>query len=277
MKKTLVKIISSSIIASLLIIPMLSVKAEDGDANDSERVNTPTPTLWQIQEREREGAKDRAEQLREMEKQRIEQVREMEKNRLENRAEIMGIRLDRPLLRASTTEKRLENRENNIERIRERIASTTGTTSTSSIKRMENLDKRFEKQVEQMGKVKERLLEKEMKVTEVLGKIADKIQERIDILTGKGLNMAAANAKLGEAATKLEAITVEGDNLATLIETEITEANKETLFTSIKASQDKIRTLAKETHALLVETIKEITKVLPAKTKTSTTTATSTN
>jgi len=55
-------------------------------------------------------------------------------------------RLERPLLRASSTEKRLENRENNIERIRERIASTTlATTSTSSVRRMENLDRRLEK------------------------------------------------------------------------------------------------------------------------------------
>jgi HPt (histidine-containing phosphotransfer) domain-containing protein len=233
MKKTLSKIIGSSIIASLLIVPMVSVRAEL-DKENWEGRNIPTPTLFQIKEGEREVVK----------------------NRLENRAEIMKIRIERPLLKASTTEKRLENRENNIERIRERIASTTASTS---VKRMENLDKRFEKQVEMMGKVKERLLEKEMKVTEVLGKIADKIQERIDILTGKGLDMTAANTKLSEAAVKLEAITVEGDNLATLIETEITDTNKETLFTSIKASQDKIKTLAKETHALLVEAVKGMT------------------
>ena len=234
MKKTLSKIIGSSIIASLLIVPMLSVKAE---AEKGDR-----------------GPK------------------------LENRLENKGVRVENIMVRASTTEKRLENRENNIDRIRARIASTTASTTASSTKRLEKLENRLEKQQEQMEKAKERFLEKEMKVTEVLGKIADKIQERIDILTGKGLDMTAANTKLGEAAVKLEAITVEGDNLATLIETEITDTNKETLFVSIKASQDKIRTLAKETHALLVDTIKEITKVLPAKPiKTATTTATSTN
>jgi len=184
-------------------------------------------------------------------------------------------RVENRIERASTTERRLENRENNIERIRARIASTTlATTSTSTIRRMENLENRLAKQQEQMGKVKERLLEKELKIADVLGKIADKIQARITILEGKGLNMTAAKAKLAEAAAKLEEMTVEGNNLATLIGTEITEANKDTLFVEIKASQDKIKTLARTTHALLVDTIKEITKVLPAKTATSTATTT---
>jgi hypothetical protein len=248
MKKTLSKIIGSSIIASLLIVPMLSVRAEDDDSSDDA-----TPK-W--------------EQIREAEKDRLERVREAEKDRLEALREK---RIEVSLLRASTTEKRLENRENNIERIRERIASTTlATTSTSTVKRLEKLDKRFDKQVEQMGKVKERLLNKELKVTEVLGKIASKIQERINILAGKGLDMTAAKAKLALASSKLQDITAEQDALATLIKTEITDANKDTLFVSIKASQDKIRTLAKEMHALLVDTIKEITKVLPTKTATTT-------
>jgi hypothetical protein len=280
MKKTLVKIIGSSVIASLLIVPILSVRADDDSSDDT------SPRQEQIRETE----KNRLEQIREIEKDRLEQVREQEKERLEalkenrasttlnreerveNRGEIMGIRIERPLLRASSTEKRLENRENNIERIREKMASTTASTSA---KRIENLDKRFDKQVEQIGKVRERLLEKELKVTEVLGKIASKIQERITILAGKSLDMTAAKAKLAMASTKIEEITVEGDNLATLINTEITEANKDTLFVQIRASQDKIKDLAFTTHALLVDTIKEITKVLPVKTATST--ATSTN
>lgn len=186
-------------------------------------------------------------------------------------------RVENRIERASTTERRLENRENNIERIRSRIASTSlATTSTSTVKRLENLDKRLEKQQEQMAKVKERLLGKELKIADVLGKIASKIQERITILEGKGLNMTDAKTKLALASAKLEEMTVEQSNLATLIGTEITEANKDTLFVSIKASQDKIRTLAKENHALLVDTIKEITKVLPRNGR-ATTTATSTN
>lgn len=193
--------------------------------------------------------------------------------RMENREQ----RIEGIMQRASTTERRLENRENNIERIRERIASTTASTSA---KRMENLDKRLEKQQEQMEKVKERLQEKEIKVTDVLGKIASKIQERINILAAKGLDMMSAKAKLALAAAKIEELTAEVANLATLIETEITTENQVAIFTSIKTSQVEIRTLAKETHALLVDTIKEINKVLPRNgkaTTTATSTATSTN
>jgi len=246
MKKILSQIIGSSIIASLLFVPMLSVRAEVETKGNKV---PPPPRIGKIVKAT------------------------STEDRIENRAVRMENRIERPLLRASTTEKRLENRENNIERIRARIASTTASTS---VKRLENMDKRFEKQRGQMAKVKERLLEKEMKVTESLGKIASKIQERITILAGKSLDMTAAKAKLAQASAKIEAITVEGDNLATLINTEITEANKDTLFVSVKASQDKIRTLAKETHALLVDTIKEINKVLPRNNKANTT-ATSTN
>jgi hypothetical protein len=116
-----------------------------------------------------------------------------------------------------------------------------------------------------MKQVKERLLEKELKVLEVLGEIASKIQERIAILAAKGLDMTVAKAKLAEASIKIEEITAEGQSLALLIETEITEANKDQLFSDIKTSQGKIRSLAQATHGLLVDTIKEITKVLPAK------------
>jgi len=276
MKKTLAKIIGSSIIASLLIVPMLSVRAEV-ETEQGNRV-PPPPPIWK---NVRASSTEQRQQNIEAEKQRMEQIREQEKNRLEalkdnrasstlnreqrveNRGEIMGIRIERPLLRASSTEKRLENRENNIERIRDRIASTTASTTASSTKRLEKLDNRLAKQQEQMGKVKDRLINKELKVTEVLGKIASKIEERINILTGKGLDMTAAKAKLAEASAKIESITVEGDNLATLINTEITDTNKDTLFVQVKASQDKIQALAKETHALLVDTVKEITKVLP--------------
>jgi hypothetical protein len=199
---------------------------------------------------------------------------------LEMRVENREQRIEGIMQRASTTERRLENRENNIERIRERIASTIASTTASSTKRLEKLDNRLQKQQEQMGKVRERLVEKELKVTDVLGKIASKIQARIDILVTKGLDMTAAKAKLALAATKIEEMTAEVTNLTTLIETEVTTENQATLFTSIRASQDKIKVLAKETHALLVDTVKEITKVLPKNgraTSTASTTATSTN
>ena len=185
-------------------------------------------------------------------------------------------RIESRFERASTTETRLENRENNIERIRERLSSTTASTS---IKRVEKLNERLTKQVEQMEKVRERLLNKELKVTDVLGKIASKIQARITILEGKALDMTAAKAKLAEASVKIEDLTAKGEALATLIETEITEANSTQLFQDIKAAQTEIRTLARAAHALLVDTIKEITKVLPQKEKNdkASSTATSTN
>lgn len=191
-------------------------------------------------------------------------------NRIENR-------IENQIERASTTQSKLENRENNIERIRARIASTTlATTSTSSVRRMEKLDNRLEKQQEQMEKAKERLLNKELKITEVLNKIAEKIQARINILETRGLNMTGAKSKLGEANAKLEEITTEEENLANLLKTEITEENQVKLFQDIRASQIKIRTLARTTHALLVDTIKEINKVLP-KNGRATSTATTTD
>jgi hypothetical protein len=187
-------------------------------------------------------------------------------DRLENREQ----RINQIINRASTTERRLENRENNIERIRERIASTTA----SSTNRLEKLDDRLQKQEEQMGKVKDRLLNKELKITDVLGKIASKIQARITILEGKNLNMTAAKAKLALAAGKIEEMTVETATLTDLLETEINIENQTALLSSVKIAQEKIRGLAKEVHALLVDTVKEITKVLPAKTATTTATTT---
>jgi len=171
---------------------------------------------------------------------------------------------------------RIQNRQNNIERIKDRITSTSlATTSTSTLKRLDNLDNRLQKQKEQMVQAKDRLLNKEIKIAEILGKIADKIQARIDILIEKGLDLTAAEAKLAEADAKIQELIKAGDDLAVLIATEITEDNKDSLFTDIKSAQKKIRDLAFDAHRLLVDTIKEITKVLPN--RPATTTATTTN
>jgi len=159
-------------------------------------------------------------------------------------------------------EVRLENRGERIEWIKKELASTTASTSE---KKIEKLNNKLEKQREKMGEARERLLDKELQVTDVLGKIADKIGDRINISENRGLDMTAAKTKLAEASVKIEEITIEGQTLADLIKTEITETNKDTLFASVKTSQNKIRTLAKATHALLVDTVKEITKVLPKK------------
>jgi len=184
-----------------------------------------------------------------------------------DRLENQGVRMENRIDRASTTEKMLENRANNIERIQNRIASTTASTSA---KRIERLNERLQKQEEMMTKVKERLLKKELKVTEILSKISGKIAERINILDERGLDMTASLTKLAEADAKIDELNAEADKLATLIETEITEENQAQLFQDIKSAQDDIRVLARTAHALLVDTIKEIAKVLPAKTATST-------
>ncbi len=190
---------------------------------------------------------------------------------LENR----GVRIDLKIDRASTTEKRLENRQNNIERIMAKIASSTASTTASTTKKLDKLNDRLQKQQDQMAKVKDRLVNKELKITDVLGQIASKIQARITILEGNGLDLTAAKAKLADASVSIETMTVEENNLATLVNTEITDANQTQLFTDIKTEQDKIRTLARTTQALLVDTVKEIAKVLPAKSH-ATSTATST-
>jgi len=167
---------------------------------------------------------------------------------------------------------KLENRVDNIERIRTKLASTTASTS---IKKIGELGDRLEKQKEQLNKLKDRLVNKELKVISVLKQISDKITARITILEGKSLNMTAAKAKLAEATTKITEMTDLADQLTTLIETTITEVNGDQLFANIKTIQGEIKTMAKETKALLIETVKEITKVLPAKTATTTASSTS--
>ena len=126
-----------------------------------------------------------------------------------------------------------------------------------------------------MEKVKDKLLNQELKVIEVLGKIAGKIQSRIAILEGKGLNMTAAKAKLVEANAKISEATAEADVLSGLLTSTSTATTTSQTFTEIKTAQNNIKVLAKAAHALLVDTIKEITKVLPANGR-ATTTATST-
>lgn len=231
-----INIIISGVVVLTIMIPSLSFVMAD----DSLETNTKTKS---------QGKEIRLDNL-------VGKI-EFKQNKVENRA--------------SSTENRLENRERNIERIREGLASSTASTSA---KRIEKLNDRLDKQREQMGKVQERLLDKELKVVEVLEKIITKIEDRINISENRGLNMVMANTKLVEANAKMSELITEGQSLADLAKTEITDTNKDTLFISIKTSQNKIRTLAKATHALLVDTIKEITKVLPQRNSTTTTTST---
>lgn len=234
--KTFKKIFGMGIILSILLVPILFLEAEDNLASSTRRNS------------------DREVRISPL---------------LKASATIM--RLEE---RASTTLNRLENRQNIIDRIRAKLASTTASTSP---KRIESLNNRLEKQMEKISEVKDRLLNREIKVTEVLGKISDKISERIDILGEKGFNVTAAKTKLAEAVAKIAEITAKADTLSTLIETEITEANQAQLFADIKTIQVTIRSLVKEAKGLLIDTIKEITKILPAKPeKSATSTATTT-
>jgi hypothetical protein len=241
MKKILLKIIGSSLVIILLAVPMMSVKAQKGE-NKASPMERPTKSLL------------------------------LKDNNTEDGLSNLGQRVDNKLERASSTENRLENRQNIINKIREKIASST-TASTS--KRVEKLNSRIQNQEEQMLKVKDRLQNKELKITDSLIKIADKIQTRISVLEDRGLDMTSAKAQLALANAKITNITNESSNLATLIGTTITEANQTQLFTDIKAYQDKIKALVFEVHGLLVKTVKEITIVLPRNDK-ATTTATST-
>lgn len=193
--------------------------------------------------------------------------------KLENNLEKKEVRIEKKTERNDKIINGFEKRQDNIDRLKQRLASTTASTSE---KKVGKLSEKIEKRKEQMSKIQERLINKELKVTEILNKIADKISERIIILEGKKLDMIPAKAKLAEADAKIEAITKEIDNLTALVKTEITDTTKDQLFTDIRTSQDKIKVLAKEAKALLVDTIKEITKVLPKNGK-ATTTATSTN
>jgi hypothetical protein len=206
MKK--IKIISSTILLLLIIIPILSVQAE---VKGNKRATTTRPTMS-----------------------------------------------------ATSTLLRLENRENNIERIRDRIASSTASTSE---KKLNKLNDQINKQTEQREKMKERILNKELKVIDVLEKISSKIRERIIILQEQGLNTIASRAKLTEANNKIGELTNEANKISTMLVITITETNSEQISQSITDSQKIIKTLAKETYNLLRDTIKEMKKVLPKKTK----------
>jgi DNA repair exonuclease SbcCD ATPase subunit len=258
MKKIFFRVIGPSMIALLLIVPVLSVRAETEDTNTSEATQIKTEqareSAKQVMEQARESEKQRLEQIRESEKQRLEQIRENEKNKLENRVENLSNKFDNRFIISSTTKDRLENRENNIERIKARLASTTASTSA---KRVEKLNDRLQKQEEQMAKAKDRLLNRELKIADTLGKIASKIQDRIKILATNGVDVTVVQTKLDEATVKIENLIAETARLATLIQTPVTDANADQLEQGITASQKNVRGLANIIKNLLLETVKE--------------------
>jgi len=165
-------------------------------------------------------------------------------------------------IRAEQVQLRLEEKESRLNQIRSRIAS-------SSINRTgEKLDKTLAKQEEKIIQARKRLANTEIQVIDVLSKIFGKINERISILENKGLDMTQAKLKLTETEEKIDEINTEAGTLADLVLTEITEENQAQILSEIKTKQDTIRTMARATHALLVDIIKEITKVLPNQTPT---------
>lgn len=160
---------------------------------------------------------------------------------------------------------RIENQENNIERIRINIDNATATE-----KKEERLNNRFENQQRLMVQAKERILNQEIKLIDVLEKIFNKINERINIIEDRGINMSLAKTKLNEANTKIEKTIAKADELSTLLNTEITDLNKEQIFIDIQNKRKEIKDLAREAHTLLVETVKTIAQNLGNKTATST-------
>jgi len=240
MKKILSKIIGTGVIFVLFLVPVLVLKAENNTATE------PVHTVEQVREKEQA----RLEQIKEIEKARLEQIREKEKERLQY-----------SLGKASSTVKNLENREDNLEQIRKRIE----LTAASSTRKLEKLNNQFKNQNEQMEKVRERLLEKELKVIEVLRKISDKIIERISIIEATGKDLTKAKEILTAANNKIVLILAETDKLTVKLETEITEENKDSLFQEIRTIQNQIRIFAKDIHSNLILVVKEIGKVLSAK------------
>ena len=272
MKKIFIKTIGGSIIASLLIIPMISVKAlAVGTAN------APVPASFEKLKHAEEARiqqikKDtemKLQTLKAAEEARLKQIRASTTLKvLEKRATSTGVRVDNKIIHTSSTVNKLENRENNIEKVLARIASTTASTTA---KKVERLNAQLEKQREQMAQVKDRLMRKEGTVAATLEKLAKKISDRINIIAGRGLDMTVASAKLAEANSTIAEISVEAGKIATAVQTTITDANKVQIFQDVKASQDKIRELANGAKSLLTDTIKEINNVLTASARASST------
>jgi hypothetical protein len=238
------KILSTIIVTSILIVPVFFINAQGN--KQAPILENLKPMLINNQTKLATGTQTRLE------------VRSTNMEQVQGRI-------------ASTTERvenRLEMRNTNMEQVKARIASTT--------QRMENrvasTSDRLAKKNQKLNEVKERLLNREFKFITVLEQIADKIQTRIDILTERGLDMAKAQAKLDLALENIIAATNKASDITTELETEITMENKAETFAMIKSSHDEIRIMAKETHGLLVETVKEITKVLPAQNRTATST-----
>lgn len=231
------KILLTSVVLTLLLVPVLFINAQGRRASSTEATA------------------------------RIE-------NR-EARAASTTIRMENREARAASTTMRIENRQARMasttlrmEEMRARMASTTLRKEN----RMASTSERLVRRVEKMNEVRERLANKEFKVISVLEQIAGKIQSRIDTLKGKGLNMSEAEAKLALATENIAKMTTKAAEIATDLETEITEENMQNLGQTIRSAQEIIRDMAKETHGLLKDTIKEITKVLPTQNKTASST-----
>ncbi len=249
MKK--INIISYLILTSLLLPSLTLIQANN---NSTETNKKEAEIKLETQVKVNEATKTRLEnQLN---------VR-AEENGLETRNKEINAIQERLDVRAKQVKERLMEREGELNEIRARIAS-------SSIKMEEKVNERLAKQREQMVQVRTRLINKEIQVISVLGKIFGKINERISILENQGLDMTKAKIKLAETEIKINEITNEANKLTDLASIEVTEENQTQLFTEIKTGQERIRTMAKSIKAFMVEIIKEITKVLPTQNSTET-------
>ncbi|MEI6528639.1 MAG: hypothetical protein WCO10_03150 [bacterium] len=221
LKSKITKIIGSALVVSLFA-PMAFAVAE------TSTTSKPVPTLYQIQQREKDARE----------------------------AANLKLRV------ASSTVKQLQNRENNIGKIENRIASTTASTTQ---RKVEQLQKMLEKQKQQMEAMKVRIANKEVKAIAVVENIAKRLAERMTILKNKGVVMTEADALFAEAANKIADAKVQADKIKSLLisSSTSTATSSDLVISQVKDLQAIIKVDLKNAQAKLVATIKAINAVRP--------------
>ncbi len=149
-------------------------------------------------------------------------------------------------------EQRQENREERREDMKEHMAERRAQFASSTERMKANLSEHVKdfviRRAEHIGALLDAMIER-------LNKIADRIDARIEILSGRGVDTDASEASLAQAREALEeasdAVDALKDAVAEALESETPrEALKET-----KPLAESTKTAIKEAHAALVETI----------------------
>lgn len=163
----------------------------------------------------------------------------------------------------------IERKEIKLEKIEDRLSSTTASTSDKRIeqleKRSENIENQIERKKELVEDMRERLEAREFRIVVLLENISKRIGERITLLEEKGVVLSDAKTSLSAANDKIQAVKDEVEKIKTLIETEMSTSTNSEIRDDIKETKDRIKVLAKEAHSLLVETVKNIAGALPKK------------